>query len=243
MQSDLSEAVLIQICTRASIIALEKLAQTPLWLDIREFASSNHFWFLRVQVERQEQLHWRTDISWRDIAVTIDQMLRRGVMSSECASVPDLIERFCLETRTPSVKDFSLFQCCCASGAVSLIRELLASEYLQPVGLLHYPFNMACSLGHAGVVRLLLEDGRIDVTRRDWRCLRDACTLEHTEVVKAIVQDKRYDWTWHRELVIQTAEICEDRELLEIAARKGLIRWPIRPLSVVMAILMLLTCL
>lgn len=246
MLSGLSGDALFRICVRCDISTLEKLSHTTLWLDIRKFAGDNWFWFSRVQSERQEALHWRPDVSWKDVQLTIDHMHSRIAISSQCASVSEFIEHFCLEEQTPSTKEFYIFQDCCLAGAASLVKEMLRSRQLPFQAEWFFSghvFNSVCARGLVDVVRVLLEDGSIDPVQRDWRSLRDACMARETGVVNLLVRDKRYDWDWHKELVVGLALKTRDQGLLEVLAEKGLINWPVRPLWIVTAILVLLVCL
>lgn len=244
MQSLLSGIALLQICVRCTTSTLEKLSHTALWLDIREFADSNHFWFLRLQARRREPLHWRPEISWRDVERTIHYMHSRTVISDRCASVSELVERFCLETHIPDdKKEFSILQCCCLAGASSLVQDVLRSDLsVESRWLLTHILGSICSRGHVDVVRVLLEDGRVDPVPGGFACLRDACMAHETGVVNLLVRDRRYDWNSHKSLVIQLAHLMRDRELLEVLAEKEWIAWHVRPLWVVTAILALLVC-
>lgn len=54
-------------------------------------------------------------------------------------------------------------------------------------------FNTACRHGYTEIVKLLLEDPRVNPAAKNNDAIRDACYYGHTDIVKLLLEDKRVD--------------------------------------------------
>lgn len=235
MSSDdcvLSGEALFQICVRCDAYTFDTLISTPLWFDIRRFAGDNYFWFLRVQAQRREQLHWRPEISWEQV-----ETVMLYLEEAPCPSPSEFIARFCLETRKPISKDSLLIQLCCARGASTLVRELLRSERIFPVTWSHL-FDLACVGQHIGTVEALLESQKPNAqSLRD--CLQHACAHGYIEIVELLVRDSRCDLTEMERQLVGLAERKGSEELRRLLKERGLVVWEADPGAFLITLLLL----
>jgi len=97
-------------------------------------------------------------------------------------------------------KDKKLYQTC-SNGKVEEVQKLLQNSQINMNGqnqddYLHTPFYVACVYGCTEIVKLLLNDNRVDFNKADntgWTPFHIACGNEHIEIVKLLLNDNRVD--------------------------------------------------
>ncbi|KAI8900063.1 ankyrin repeat-containing domain protein [Globomyces pollinis-pini] len=77
----------------------------------------------------------------------------------------------------------------CTSGTIEVVQKLLKNEDVELEGCI----GPAGENGHAEVIKLLLQDDRIDPTEDDSQALRLASENGHLEVVELLLEDGRAD--------------------------------------------------
>jgi ankyrin repeat protein len=91
----------------------------------------------------------------------------------------------------------------CKDGNVNLVRKLLKTANIDvnkgdvtrnPLKNGWTPFKIACQKGHIEIVKLLMQDKRVDINNESgngWTPLQEACFGGHVEIVKLLLEDKR----------------------------------------------------
>lgn len=149
-----------------------------------------------------------------------DRVLRVGIAIPTSS---ELITRFCLETRTPDPMDSLFIRSCCLGGATTLAGELLQSHCVEKEEW-SILLSCVCERGYVDIVRLLLQDERVDPAQQESYCLRAACMYQHVEIIILLIQDGRCDLTRHRRLLIETAEHAKSEELRRLLEEKQINR-------------------
>ena len=84
------------ICSQVDNETLRSLSRTCLWNTIREFASCQNFWFLRVQKLAGKNLSIRSSICWKDVYYDLEQCLRWPLgsvnLTQDCIALEILLD-------------------------------------------------------------------------------------------------------------------------------------------------------
>lgn len=219
--------VLIQICARADTDTLRSLSQTPLWCTMRTFADRHLFWFLRVQMLRDDMV-WDSAVAWDDVRRVISFIRELGLASSwrsYHATEEQFIQR-CVVDRTPSVEDSIVFRTCCYASAPSLMKELLRSPRSSRQEDCSRELYNVCGRADMRVVEVLLSDGRADPTASDSKSFYNACIDGMTEIVRLLLEDGRSEsWLYRDRLIPRLRELGHHeivRLLLDDKARRAM---------------------
>ena len=108
---------------------------------------------------------------------------------------------------------FSIGQIC-LGGTAEDVRHLLAISLINPVPENHILASVASSAGRGDVVRVLLEDGRMDPMFNNGSPLRQAIYWHCHSSVRALLADPRVDPGAIATSIVWAAE-CNELELLE----------------------------
>jgi len=88
----------------------------------------------------------------------------------------------------------------CKDGKVEEVQKLLQNSQInlnwQNQNKYLTPFYIACEKGHLEIVKLLLNDSRVDITKaddHDYTPFYIACQEGHTNIVELLLNDKRVD--------------------------------------------------
>jgi len=89
----------------------------------------------------------------------------------------------------------------CGDGNIGVAEKLLQNPKINPNCQWGYnndwtPFNIACFNGYIDIVKLLLNDNRVDINKADnygFTPFWNACENGHAEIVRLLLNDKRVD--------------------------------------------------
>lgn len=184
--------VLLQICARADAETLRLLSQTPLWSLVRVLINTRLFWFMRVQMLRDD-LSWDATVAWNDVwkLITFLRGLEpENLWQSYYATEEQFIQR-CVVDRVPTTDDTRMFCTCCYTSTPSLLRELLWSHTISQEDRDRQLLN-ASGRGDVSIVAILLSDGGADPTSYDDGILRSACASNEVEIVRLLLESGRH---------------------------------------------------
>ena len=101
-------------------------------------------------------------------------------------------------------------------------HQILELDYIEisclynPKFDLNYTFRLACKNGCIEVVKLLLQDPRVDPTANDNYAFIYACENGHTEVVKLLLEDPRVDPSANNNFAIHCASENGHTEIVRL---------------------------
>jgi ankyrin repeat protein len=100
-------------------------------------------------------------------------------------------------------------------GLVDEVKRLLNKGIdLKPND--NYAMGLASENGHTEVIKLLLQDGRIDPSGNDNYYIRMASQNGHTDIVKLLLQDKRVDPSDYNNSAIRGASINGHTDIVKL---------------------------
>src|SRR6185503_9095679 len=97
------------------------------------------------------------------------------------------------------------FNKACENGDIEQVEYLL--RFVDP-SINNWPIRIASQKGHIDIVRLLLEDTRVDPSEFDNQALYNACSYHHLKVVKLLLTDPRVDPSTQNNLALSCAAGC-----------------------------------
>lgn len=235
-------------------VTLERVAQTPLWLIVREFAGSQVFWKRRVETLITCELEPRPEErdSWMEVYRYFDTLI--ATVGDEDESDVESTDDFC-DVELLSAQTRERYEACASitseltllvllevqfiasdwcgdypiriaavNGYARAVAGLLEVEGVDPTAEGHISLLYAARNGHTEVVRLLLRDGRSDPDERDSYALVSACKYEHVEIVRLLLRDGRADPTARNCKALRRARSGENNEVFRLLCSDSRVR-------------------
>jgi ankyrin repeat protein len=110
----------------------------------------------------------------------------------------------------------SVFSVFCALGMTDIVQELLQKSIDPTDSGRHFAIVWPCRNGHVGIVKLLLNDKRVDPSmERNWP-IQAASTNNHPDIVQLLLKDERVDPSADRNTAIHQAQIYGHFQVISV---------------------------
>ena len=218
MNSILTGDILFLISSRVDNPTLEKLSQTTLWLEIREFSDNPYFWFLRVQHLIGRSL--TPEISdWKDTYQVLSEVIQNDyvfqhVRTSSVLALKILIS---LSGRPWKRDAIGMLSKACKSGHIQSVQLILANDWMDEYDA--DPLSIACNKGYLEIVKMLLADKRMDPNDHSDDLeppIVEAAQYGHSEIVELLLDTEDIDLVDSSSRLLEVVAENNDIDLMRL---------------------------